>query len=225
MVANASAMKENKPGEGVTPRGTGRAAYLERRRATTRRAILIAARQVFADASYVDAKIGDIIRAAEVSRATFYAHFESKLELACAIYDEIAPQTTGLFDRLSGLAPDDPQGVRQWLEDFVGIHLEHRYVTPFIAQLQLFESGFRTRILRDTEGRIDLVGGSGVAGFALAMGTSDVARRQRVRVRPLFNRVATVCAEIARGELSREDANICLELVGQEILQFFGRVK
>jgi AcrR family transcriptional regulator len=202
----------------VAPRGIGgRAAYLERRRAATRNAILLAARRVFADASYADAKIDDIIGAAGVSRATFYSHFESKLELACAIYEEIVPQTRALFARLPGLAGGDRAAVRAWLDAFVGSHLEHRYVTPLIAQLQLFESQFRARILRDTEVLIDLVAASGAGGFAAA--ASDA--RQRVRVRLLFNRVANVCAEVARGEFEGEAAEICLDLVGEEILGFF----
>ena len=197
-------------------RGSGRAAYLERRRAATRAAILVAARRVFADASYVDAKIDDIIGAAAISRATFYSHFESKLELACAIYEETVPQTRALFARLPGLAGQDLAAVREWLGEFVGIYLEHRYVTPLIAQLQLFESGFRARILRDTEGLIDLVAASGVPGLARA--ATDT--RQRIRTRLLFNQVAGVCAEVARGEFAGEEADICLDLVGEEILRF-----
>lgn len=207
------------PSDKPAARG-GRAVYLERRRATTRAAILLAGRHVFAGASYVEARIEDIIRTAGVSRATFYAHFESKFELACAIYDEIVPQTAALFARLPELEPADPPAVRQWLADFVGIHLEHRYVTPLIAQLQLFESGFRERILRDTEALIDIAGGTERTGFARAMGLGEAARWQRMRVRLLFNRIATACAEIARGELLREEADICLDLVGEEILGF-----
>ncbi|WP_196221822.1 TetR/AcrR family transcriptional regulator [Sphingobium sp. CAP-1] len=197
-----------------------RAAYLERRRATTRGAILSAARQIFADASYGDAKIEDIIRTAAVSRATFYAHFASKFELACAIYDEIAPQTAALFVRLSGLKRDDRTGIRHWLDDFVGIHLEHRQVTSLIAQLQLFERSFRARILHDAEALIDLVAATEGTGFGRAKGSGAAARLQRARVRLLFNRVAMLCAEVARGELSPEDADISLDLVSEEIAQF-----
>ena len=202
----------------AAPRSSaGRAAYLERRRAATRNGILLAARRVFADASYVDAKIDDIIGAAGVSRATFYSHFESKLELACAIYEETVPETRALFARLPDLAGGDLAAVREWLDGFVAIHLEHRYVTPLIAQLQLFESGFRARILRDTEALIDLVAASGVSVFARA--AQD--KRQRVKVRLLFNRVANLCAEVARGEFEGEAREISLDLAGEEILRFF----
>lgn len=219
-MADTLALNGEQPDNVATPRGGARAAYLERRRAATRAAILFAARTVFADASYVDAKIEDIIRAAGVSRATFYAHFDSKLELAVAIYDEIVPQTTALFARLPAVATHDARAVRQWLDDFVGLYLEHRYVTPLIAQLQLFEKGFRARILRDSEELIDLLGESGIAGFRQAMGADDAARRQRMRMRLLFNRVAASCSEIAWEEMSATDADLCLDLVGAEILHY-----
>jgi hypothetical protein len=81
----------------------------------------------------------------------------------------------------------------------------------------LFESGFRARILRDTEALIDLVAASGVAVFARA--AQD--KRQRVKVRLLFNRVANLCAEVARGEFEGEAREISLDLAGEEILRFF----
>ena len=199
----------------------GRAAYLERRRIATRAAILMAARRIFADASYADAKIDDIIRAAGVSRATFYSYFASKLELACAIYDEIAPETAALFARLPGQLRQGKGAVRQWLTDFIGMHLEHRYVTPLIAQLQLFESRFRARILKDTEALIDLVAKSGDPAFARVVGEGDEARRQRMRVRLLFNQAAGVCAGIARGEMPGADADICLDIISSDMLDLW----
>jgi AcrR family transcriptional regulator len=203
-----------KTGEG------GRAAYLRRRRDATRAAILLAGRQVFARATYIEARIDDIIRAAGVSRATFYAHFATKLDLAYAIYDEIAPQTTALFARLPGLVDGDALAMRGWLLEFVGLYVGHRYVTPLIAQLQLFEDSFRQRMAADGDALIDLVGRAGVPSFARAMGKSEDAARQRIRARLLFNRVAYVCAQVARGEIASEQADTWLAVVGEEMIAF-----
>lgn len=196
-----------------------RAMYLQRRREATRAAILDAARQVFAEASYIQAKIDDIIRTAGVSRATFYAHFESKRELAYAIYEAIAPQTDALFARLPGLAEQDLTAARVWLSDFVGIYIEHRYVTPLIAQLQLFENSFRLRILADTEKLMDRLHSAGVSRFAREKLDSRVSR-ERARGRLLLNEVAAVCGDIARGELSDVEADMCLDLLGEKLLLF-----
>ena len=197
-----------------------RAAYLQRRREKTRSAILLAAREVFASANYLEARVEDIFRKAGVSRATFYTHFASKLELALAIYDEIAPQTAALFDRLPALAPQGLAAVRSWLLAFVDIHVEHRYVTPLIAQLQLFETDFRRRILSDAEHLIDRLGAGGSPAFLRAQGADAAARRQRMRARLLMNRVAAVCAEVARNEITGEEAELCMDLVAAELLEF-----
>lgn len=197
-----------------------RAIYLQRRRDKTRAAILLAAREVFASANYLDARVEDIFRRAGVSRATFYMHFASKLELAHAIYDEIAPQTVELFDRLPTLAPQGLEAIKEWMRAFIDMHVEHRYVTPLLAQLQLFESDFRRRLLNDAEHLIDRLGEAGSVAFLRARGSDASARRQRMRARLLMNRVAAVCAEIGRGEMTGEQADICLDLVAHELLEF-----
>lgn len=200
--------------------GAGRAAYLQRRRAATRASILLAGRTVFARANYLEAKIDDIIKAARVSRATFYSHFNSKLDLAYAIYDEIAPQTATLFARLPSLVGKDAVAMRGWLLEFVGLYVGHRYVTPLIAQLQLFEDSFRQRMVDDGDALIALVANAGVRSFANAMGNDEKAVRQRVRARLLFNRVAMVCGQIARGEIPSEKAEPWLDVVGEEMRAF-----
>lgn len=207
-------------GEAKAALSSGRAAYLERKRDATRAAILLAARDIFAVANYADAKVEDIFRRAGVSRATFYSHFTSKLELAYAIYDEIAPQTTALFLSLPARAESGTNGIRLWLDAFIALHVAHRYVTPLIAQLQLFESEFRRRILRDAEALIDHLGDAGNASFRYACGHDKMALRHRVRARLLLNRVAAVCAEIARGEISGRDAEVYLDFIEAELRAF-----
>jgi Transcriptional regulator len=205
---------------GSSPIGPGRAAYLQRRRDATRASILQAGRKVFASANYLQAKIEDIIKVAHVSRATFYSYFSTKLDLAYAIYDEIAPQTATLFARLPSLTGKDAVAMRGWLLEFVGLYVEHRYVTPLIAQLQLFEESFRERMVDDGDALIALVGEAGVPSFARALGNDEDAARQRVRARLLFNRVAMVCGQIARGEIAAEHADLWLDLVGEEMRAF-----
>jgi AcrR family transcriptional regulator len=206
------------PPPALSPR---RVASIERRRGATRALILQAARLIFASANYAEAKIDDIIRTAGVSRATFYAHFTSKAELAGAIYEAIVPQTTALFVRFPALS--DPAEVHAWLDDFVSLHLEHRYVTPLIAQLQLFETGFRKRVLRDTDALMEITLSAARPEVPADEPASAEGRSRRIALRLLFNRVAAACAEIARGEYGAEDARICLELLADEILSFLRR--
>lgn len=199
----------------------GRQAYLANKRKATRSALLGAARAVFARSSYVDAKIDDIILAAGVSRATFYAHFESKLELAYAIYNDIAPQTNALFEALPNAASGGLSSLMAWLRLFSELHVEHRYVTPLLAQLQLFEPAFRARILRDSD---EIIARLGVLGVDEVPSDPDLLRRW-VDARLVFNQVAAVCAQIARGELPQDQAEITLEVTGRNLLRFFEAVR
>ncbi len=55
-----------------------------------RQAILVAARQVFADLGFGAATVRDIIRATPLASGTFYNYFKSKEEVYQAIRDEVA---------------------------------------------------------------------------------------------------------------------------------------
>ncbi|OHT20658.1 TetR/AcrR family transcriptional regulator [Edaphosphingomonas haloaromaticamans] len=199
--------------EGARRRGrpAGRTAAGEAQRRRTRAAILAGAGEVFAAAPYVHATIDDIIRAAGVSRATFYTHFESKLALAIAIYDGIAGDWLALFDALADARTAG--GLRAWLDRLAALYADHGYVTPLVAQLRLFEPSFRERLLRDRDRIIDRLARAGLAGFAAAEGDM----RERARAHLLLRRLDEVCADLATGEAL---AGIHAELMVEELEAF-----
>ena len=89
-------------------RPAGRTAFQEEQRRQTRAAIMAAAAEVFSNAAYVYATIDDITRAAGISRATFYMHFESKLSLAFSIYEDLSQDWQEHFDTMSEPGQTDP---------------------------------------------------------------------------------------------------------------------
>ena len=72
------------------PPGDGRAARASRQRAETHARLLHHAAELFAARGFVDTGIGDILAAADVSRGTFYAHFDSKEAVLGAILEDFA---------------------------------------------------------------------------------------------------------------------------------------
>ncbi len=60
---------------------------------TTRRALLDAARVLFAAHGYADIGVGEISRLAGVTSGAIYHHFESKAGLFRAVYDELVAST------------------------------------------------------------------------------------------------------------------------------------
>lgn len=113
----------------------------EQRRATTRRKLVEAAGQAFAEKGFNGASIEQISDDAGLSRGAFYAHFTDKSELFLAVLDD-------MIDRLEQFAADPP--------DRPGPHalldaLERRppWTLPKqVGWLQLY-SEFRSHALRD----------------------------------------------------------------------------
>lgn len=85
-------MDEQPAPESTEPRDTAK-----------RRAITRAARQLFLSAGYEPVSMDQIARAAEVSKATLYAHFDSKDALFAAIIQERCLA----MDSLAAATPDD----------------------------------------------------------------------------------------------------------------------
>jgi AcrR family transcriptional regulator len=113
--------KETRTGKSATaPAQAGRAAVttsatassesdtpvLTKRGAQTRAKLVVAARLIFEEDGFLDARITDIADRADVAHGTFYTYFESKLEVFQAVVEEmmleITPRDEGPDDH------DDP---------------------------------------------------------------------------------------------------------------------
>lgn len=64
----------------------------ESRKSATRRRILDAALEVFAERGYHDAIVDDIVRASQTSKGAFYFHFPSKEDIYLKLIDELTAQ-------------------------------------------------------------------------------------------------------------------------------------
>lgn len=202
----------------------GRTSFQEEQRRQTRAAILTAAGAVFSATPYVYATIDDLIRAAGISRATFYMHFESKLALALAIYEGIIDDWMTLFDRLAHISGRDPAALGGWIDALAALYVDHGYVTPLVGQLELFEPSFRQRLRADRDALIDRLGVAGVGGFALACRADDAAFRQRARAHLLLRRIDQLCGDISLADvLATTEAAVQVALVAEELGAFIGQ--
>lgn len=199
-------------------RPPGRSARQEEQRKLNRTAIIHAAARVFAVKPYIHATIDDIIAAAEISRATFYFHFESKQALAIEIYESISDDWLAYFDKLLDIDTNSIQKLKQWTLGLAQLYVDHGYVTPLVEQLTLFEQWFRERLSQDRDALIDHLATAGLAGFLQARGRSKAALLQRARLQLLLRRLDQVCGLIARAEnISAKDADIYAEAIAEEI--------
>lgn len=202
-------------------RPAGRTAFQEEQRRQTRAAILSAAAEVFSSTPYVYATIDDITRAAGVSRATFYMHFESKLALALAIYDGICMDWLAHFDQLGAPDATAAANLKAWVRRLSEIYVEHGYVTSLVSQLEIFEPAFRARLRTDRNGLIDRLGDAGLLGFARARGVSKAAQVRRAQATLLLRRLDQICGDLAQPDaFTPAEANIYANIAVKELGSF-----
>lgn len=186
-------------------------------RARTRAALFAAAAEVFAKKPYNAATIDDIIRAAGVSRVTFYLHFDSKRALAQALWDEIEADWMILFDELADDFARQGEGSLPWLQDWIvrliDVYVRHGFLSVLFAQLDAFDDEFHRRVRIERNKLIDRL--DKLEAFHAAQGSSEEAQRQRVRLHLMLKQLDAHCSEIAlRGEFP--DSALATEILAQQ---------
>lgn len=198
-------------------RPPGRTRRQEEMRRETRTAIIEAAGQVFTETPYPLATIDDIIRAAKISRATFYDHFETKLALAVTLYDSIAQDWLQHFDLLKSPDVLAPGKLEQWIRALADLYVAHGFVTPLVEQLIVTEPSFRQRLDSDRDALIEWLGRCGVPGFMDCAEVSATSSLKRARARLLLLRLDQVSGMIARSEqLSTDDCAAYIAVLAEE---------
>ncbi|WP_312868461.1 TetR/AcrR family transcriptional regulator [Amycolatopsis pithecellobii] len=88
---------------------------------------LVCARTVFERLGYHGATVADIVVAANGSRATFYAHFRDKADIAACLFERTLPSGTAMYHRVVEFPELNREIVRAWLDEQVlGFWSRHR---------------------------------------------------------------------------------------------------
>lgn len=196
----------------------GRNALQESRRRQTREALLAAAGEVFGQKPYLFATIDDIIRAAKVSRASFYMHFESKLALASTIVEGITANWQFLFKELPGIDKTDIPAIEAWIERLVQVYRNHGYISVLVVQLDHFENEFHDRVEQMRVALIEQLARH-LPSFRTALQPDHAGARARAAAHLLFQRLDHLCSEISlRGGVV--DVAYQVRIVAEEISTF-----
>ena len=94
------------------------------RRAATRRALLDAARSMFAEKGYHGAAAEEIVRRAGVTRGALYHHYEDKKDLFRAVVDEMEGEIDEEIEAAERAQPDLPEAVMAGYRAFVDAVLD-----------------------------------------------------------------------------------------------------
>jgi AcrR family transcriptional regulator len=97
--------------------------------------------QTFQEPGYATTTIDDIAAAAGASRATFYLHFASKLELVRDLAEGLEPEIGAYYDSLDQILADGESydALREWMVSTVGWFDAHRTFVAIIAEVAAVE--------------------------------------------------------------------------------------
>lgn len=141
-------------GSPVLEEQDGRILRAKLRRTATRRALVDAARGLFASQGYEATTLAEIATAAGVSRATYYQHFDNKPDAFAAVVETLLQQLDAVVvgvELAAGSAPPQQQVIDNFMRVF-----DVLLSRPEYAQLLLVEA----------VGKHDVLGGRAEAFFA-----------------------------------------------------------
>jgi len=113
-------------------------------RERTRRKIIDAAVEVFADRGFVGARVSAIAKTAEVAEGTLYVHFKSKEDILVAVFREKMAVLLKELTELVALHDDPETKIRRYIEE----HLELVANQPTLMHVMTVELRQSSRFMR-----------------------------------------------------------------------------
>ncbi|GAB2848485.1 TetR/AcrR family transcriptional regulator [Actinocorallia aurea] len=109
----------------------------------TEAAFLDAARRVFAEKGYFNAKISDIAQAAGKSSGSFYNYYENKEELLQALLDQFSTEV--LVQSLKAQSDDPEEGIRAAVRVYWNTYREYLAEMIGMFQMSMTDESFAAR--------------------------------------------------------------------------------
>ena len=107
-----------------------------------RRRLLDAATRIFEESGYLAPSVDDIAQAAGVSRQTFYRHFDSKLAIGIAFFQEQRATALPLWSAIDDAGARDPVRVRAWVESLLDHYYQRRRALRTLLEMSIVEPDF-----------------------------------------------------------------------------------
>ncbi len=145
----------------------GRRAHQEVQRIQTRARLLDAARKVFAGRDYQSTTIEHVLTEAKVSRAAYYAHFESKLALVLALAEQFLPEWAPLYEELAQIDPDDLPALERWTARHIELYRRNAALCTLLTQVATLEETLYRALAAQQDGIIRRLGTT-IPAFRLA---------------------------------------------------------
>jgi AcrR family transcriptional regulator len=173
----ATRLKVRPAGRG---RARGRTRLQQQQKEATRKRLIDAARYAFSRGTYAAITVDDVISRAKVSRTSFYRHFESKWDVARALFGQLSPAVRLSWRRLPADPDPSEAELAQWIAGILETLKGHAFLMRILREAETFEPEARAQV---SATRTELAGflGETIPAFAFAAGdAADVETRTRL---------------------------------------------
>jgi AcrR family transcriptional regulator len=179
---------------------------------------LDAAAKAFVENSYPATTVDDILRRADIGRATFYRHFSSVFDVAKGLIEQFKPIFLELYEELGR----SPAPTLCEIEDWIRHHLSmYRETSPFMVLL-LEVSGAEPeffpilkKLAHEYIGRLAV----GIPAFRLAVSDEPSGRRAQTAALLLLENLSSFCyLVVLRGW--DIDEELAISIIAQNFARF-----
>jgi AcrR family transcriptional regulator len=126
----------------------------EEQKQANRSAILTGGMLVFKDKGYADTSVEDILVRAEISRATFYKHFKSKISLAKSLIEEMLSLQENAYNIMAPIDDPTEDDIVAWLNALKEVFRNNQTLLIVLAELHGAEPQLRSAVAAANQQRI-----------------------------------------------------------------------
>ncbi len=184
-------------------------------RAATRDRLIEGAIAVFAAKGYANTTVDDVLRESGVSRASFYAHFPSKVALVSAVADSFVPLWQPMYEELADMQAPDQTHLEDWCRRNVALYKANATTCLILTQATAIEPDLYWKIAGYQNVLIDMLAR---ANPALAHLIEDQAGRHRAAF--ALSQLDQACYFLTVRQ-SQQDPNAAIEAMAAQLLHFF----
>ena len=174
----------------------GRTRLQREQKEASRQNLLDAARDLFIRNSYSATTVDDIVKLADVSRTTFYRHFDDKWAIAREVFSQLDSVFRALYDQLAGYDDPSEAQIAGWLNQILAVLKANRSLVRAMREVDTIEhesdpavTEMHDVLIRQLAARIP--------AFRLATLSSAAGLEARVRAHLLMLQFDQFCYAVA----------------------------
>jgi len=163
----------------------GRTKLQQEQKESSRQKLLDAARALYTGTSYATTTVDDIVRDAEVSRTTFYRHFDSKLAVAETLFQVAMIPISAIHEQLA--SHDDPseKEISEWINGIIDHLIAHKALVRTMREVEAVEPASDSA-QEETHKRLIRLFGTRIPAFRAAASQSAANAQARIRAQLLM---------------------------------------